>query len=85
VTLRNVTIAEVIKRITDWIPACKHVRAIYGAITKSNNDGSQPDDATHATSDENLTNFLMAANGVYRLIILQVELIRDGGGTNSPT
>ena len=76
VALKNVAIVEVIKGIKDRIPARKHVRAIYSAITKPNADGSEPDDLTRITSDEDLTNFLVAANRVYRPIMLQVELIR---------
>jgi len=44
--LKNVTIVEGIKGIKDWIPVGKHVRAIYGTITKPNADGSKPDDLT---------------------------------------
>jgi len=44
VALKNITIVKVIQRIKDWILAGKHVRAIYGAITKPNADGSKPDD-----------------------------------------
>ena len=76
--LKNVTIVEVIKVIKDWIPAGKHVRAIYAAITKPNADGSEPNDLTRIISDEDLTNFLTTANGVYRPIMLQVELVRAG-------
>jgi len=85
VALKNVAIVEVIKDIKDWIPAGKHVWAIYVAISKPNADGSQPEDITRIISDEDLTNFLTAVNGVCRPIMLQVELIRAGGGTNSPT
>jgi len=35
-------------------------------------------------SDEDLTNFLTAANGVYRPIMLQVELIRTRGAQTLP-
>ena len=44
--LKNVAIVGVIKGIKDRIPAGKHVRAIYSAITKPNADGSEPDDLT---------------------------------------
>jgi len=84
VALKNVTIVEVIKRIKDRIPAGKHVRAIYSAITKPNAHGSEPDNLTWIISDEDLTNFLVAANGVCRLIILQVELVRAGGAQTPP-
>jgi len=46
VALKNVAIVQVIKGIKDHIPAGKHVRAIYGAITKPNADGSDPDNLT---------------------------------------
>jgi len=62
VALKNVAIVEVIKGIKDQIPAGKHVRAIYSAITKPNTDGSKPDDLTRIISDEDLTNFLVGAN-----------------------
>jgi len=84
VTLKNVAIVEVIKGIKDWIPAGKHVWAIYSAITKPNADGSEPDDRTRIISDEDLPNFLTAANGVYRPIMLQVELVRAGGAQTPP-
>jgi len=70
VAWKKVAIVEVIKGIQDRIPAGKHVRAIYGAISKPNADGSQPEDITRIISDEDLTNFLTAANGVYRRIML---------------
>jgi len=84
VALKNVAIVEVIKGIKDRIPAGKHVWAIYGAISKPNADGSQPEDITCIISDEDLTNFLKAVNGVYRPIILQVKLIRAGGAQTPP-
>ena len=37
---KNVRIAEVVKCIQNRIPAGKHVRAIYGAISKPDADGS---------------------------------------------
>jgi len=78
VVLKNVTIVEVIKGIKDRISAGKHVQAIYSAISKPNADGRQPEDIMCIILDEDLTNFLTAANGVYRSIMLQVELIRAG-------
>jgi len=42
VALKNIAIVEVIKGIKNRIPAGKHVRAIYGAISKPNADSSQP-------------------------------------------
>jgi len=84
VALKNISIVEVIKRIEDRIPAGKHVWAIYGAITKPNANGSEPDDLTWIILDEDLTNFLTTANGVYRPIMLQVELVRAGGAQTPP-
>ena len=82
--LKHVTIVEVIKGMKDRIPTGKHVWAIYGTITKPNADGSELDDITRIISDEYLTNFLAAANRVFRPIIVQVELIRAIGVQTPP-
>jgi len=84
VALKNVTIMEVIKGIKDRILAGKHVRAIYGAITKPNADGSEPANLIWIISDADLTNFLTTTNGVYRPIMLQIELVRAGGAQPPP-
>jgi len=64
--------------IKDRILAGKHVRTIYSTITKPNSNGSELDDLTRIILDKDLTKFLAAANGVYRPIMLQVELVRAG-------
>jgi len=83
--LKNVAIVEVIKGIKDRIPAGKHVRAIYSTIRKPNANGSELDDLTRIILDEDLTNFLTAANGVYKPIMLQVKLVRAGGAQTPPS
>ena len=70
VSQKNVRIAEVIKCIHNRIPAGTHMQAIYGAMSKPDAEGSEPEDTTWITSDEDLTNFLAATDGMHRPIML---------------
>jgi len=74
VALKKITLAEVLNGISTRIPEGRHIRAIYGALTKPPAHGTDPEDIERITSDDDLTNFVMLAKRVYAPIMIQAQL-----------
>jgi len=66
VALKQITVAEVLNGISTRIPEGRHIRAMYGALTKPPADGTDLEDIEGITSDKNLSNFIMLAKRVVR-------------------
>jgi hypothetical protein len=74
VALKDIAVVEIFNGIRARIPEERHIRAIYGAVSKPPLDGTDPDDIERIVSDEDLTNFVMVAKGVYKPLMVQLQL-----------
>jgi len=74
VALKKIIVAEVMNSISNRIPEGRYIRAMYGALTKPPADDTEPEDIERITSDDDLTNFVMLAKGVYAPVMIQAQL-----------
>jgi len=64
VALKKIIVAEVLNGISTGIPEGRHIRAMYGALTKPPADGTDSENIERITSDDDLSNFVMLAKQV---------------------
>ena len=74
VTLKHITITEILASIKARIPDGRYVRALYGAITKPPTDGSVPEDTERLVTDGDLQGFISMVEGMYIPITIQAQL-----------
>ena len=74
VALKKMAVAEVLNGISTRIPERKHIRTMYGALTKPPADSTDPEEIDRIMSDDDLSNFIMLAKRVYAPIMIQAQL-----------
>jgi len=81
---KDIAVVEIINGIRARIPEGRHIRAIYGAVSKPPADGTDPDDIERIVSDEDLNNFVMVAKVVYKPLMVQLQLQCQDPPANNP-
>jgi len=81
---KDIAVVVIINGIRARIPEGRHIRAFYGAVSKPPADGTDPDDIERIVSDEDLTNFVMVAKGVYKPLMVQLQLACQDPPVNNP-
>ena len=84
VALKDIAVVEIINGIRARISRGRHIRAIYGAVSKPPTDGSDPDNIESIVSDEDLTNFVIIAKGVNKPLMVQLKLACRDPLVNDP-
>ena len=71
VALKKIIVAKVMYDISNRIPEERYIRAMYRALTKPPADSTEPEEIERITSDDDLTNLVMLARGLYAPVMIQ--------------